>query len=155
MIDRNEVIKVLAESKLTASELVDMTGNLFSISQACQWMNETKKISKPVMYLLWRIAKDKLEKSSGKSKEILEENDLPEIGIGFEGNSVLVSDKVSVMDGGFIKKANGYYFNYEGDLYLNKTLGRDCSFERHGKEIHLRMGLGSFGKYDKIYGKTS
>jgi hypothetical protein len=58
------VIEILEESKLTASELVEMSGGLFSISQACQWMSETKKISKPVMYLLWRVAKDKMEKSS-------------------------------------------------------------------------------------------
>lgn len=150
MIDRNSVIKILAESKLTASELVDMSGNLFSISQACQWMNETKKISKPVMYLLWRIAKDKLEKTSGEEVFIFEGNDLPEIEIGFKGNSFLTLDKINVMSGSFIRKSNGVYFNYDGEVYLNEGFDKVCIFEKDGKEIMVGIGSGTFGKLEII-----
>jgi hypothetical protein len=140
----------VAESKLTASELVEMSGGLFSISQACQWMSEDKKISKPVMYLLWRIARDKMEKSVGKVELISRENDLPKIETKFKGNSFLTNDKINVMEGSFIRKANGVYFNIGGDIYLNEGVDDICIFEKEGKERKVKIGSGTFGKWEII-----
>jgi hypothetical protein len=153
MIDRSSVIKIVSESKLTASELVDASGGLVSMNQAYQWLKfgeRGKKLSNPVMYLLWRIARDKMEKSVGKKELISTENDLPKVETKFKGNSFLTNDKINVMEGSFIRKANGVYFNIGGDIYLNEGVDVICIFEKEGKERKVKIGSGTFGKWEII-----
>jgi hypothetical protein len=173
MVTREKLIEIVKESGLTASEFVKRSEGFVSLNQACQWVKfweKSRKLSNPVMYMLWRISSDILKEKefSVKLSSIPRENDIDiggdmvdkskelvnlflngiETEIG--GNSFLTNDKINVMPYCYVKKANGVYFNVDGDIYLNQGSEEMCVFNKDGKERKVKIGAGIFGKLEII-----
>jgi hypothetical protein len=108
-------------------------------------------LGKAAMVMMWNMCEMlNMEKSVGKKELISTENDLPKIETKFMGNSFLTDDKINVMPYCYIRKANGVYFNIDGDIYLNEGVDVICIFEKEGKERRVKIGSGTFGKLEII-----
>lgn len=168
MITKENLSLKIHACGLRSSHIVKYSCSLIKPTQASQWINFMHNgvgLGKAAMVMMWNMCELlEVEKSSRKSDLISRENGIPqEAFLPFDNleivdmvkskesetnfNSFLVRDKINVMLGTFIRKANGVYFNVDGDIYLHEGVDNICVFEKDGKESKVRIGSGTFGKF--------
>ena len=154
MVSVEKLIEKIHVCGLKSCHIVKYSGGYIKSTQASQWINfrdNGRGLSKAVVMMIWMMCERlEVEKSVGKKELISTENDLPKVETKFKGNSFLTNDKINVMEGSFIRKANGVYFNIGGDIYLNEGVDVICIFEKEGKERKVKIGSGTFGKLEII-----
>jgi len=154
MITKESLSLKIHTCGLRSSHIVKYSCDLIKPSQASQWINFMHNgvgLGKAAMVMMWNMCEMlNMEKSVGKKELISTENDLPKIETKFMGNSFLTDDKINVMPYCYIRKANGVYFNIDGDIYLNEGVDVICIFEKEGKERRVKIGSGTFGKLEII-----
>lgn len=159
-ITQKLVMKLVNENNLSSGDVVEMGFGLVGLSQAMQWVKCDQyglKLSKPVLWMLYRMANDKSGKLSVESKPIkpplvpVEKKTL-----GKAQKQVLVVDipepKRRLPDGAFVKTKNGnIVFNHGGVQHAIPYLdGVD--------EIHFSFDGRNFtalGKFSESMGSVS
>jgi hypothetical protein len=154
MVSVEKLIEKIHVCGLKSCHIVKYSGGYIKSTQASQWINfrdNGRGLSKAVVMMIWMMCERlEVEKTFGETKSISTENDLPKTEMKFKGNSFLTSDKINVMPYCYIRKANGVYFNIDGDIYLNEGVDDICIFEEDGKERKVKIGSGTFGKLEII-----